>query len=215
MFGRKVNTYRRQKTYKSQTVMNRIAKKSGMIGETTVANVLSMLSSEYIIFNNVLLKWKSKQGNRSSQIDHVIVSPYGLFVIETKNHKGVILGGMGQEIWTQLLTYSGQKFTFRNPFLQNQSHLNSLEKQLGIGQQFMCGIVVFASPDVDVSRVNAPCITIDYLYNTIMSYRTPVWSADQTYLIANTLANMNKSSKWNDAKHVKYVKDIASHRRLK
>lgn len=212
MFGMRGKAPRRRNTYKSQNAMNRIAKKSGVMGETTVASVLSMLSQEYIVFNNVLLKWKSRQGMRSSQIDHVIVSPYGLFVIETKNHKGVILGDIQNEVWTQLLTYSRQRFTFRNPFFQNQSHLNSLEMQLGIGQQFMCGIVVFASPEVDISGVNAPCITVNCLYDTIMRYRTPVWSAEQTYSIASNLSYMNKSSKWNDARHVKYVKGIASRR---
>lgn len=31
-------------------------------------------------------------GNKTTQVDHVIVANYGIFVIETKNYKGWIIG---------------------------------------------------------------------------------------------------------------------------
>ena len=199
------NGLRRRKTRAS---MDRKARTSGKIGEATVAGALSMLTPEYAVFNNVLLKWKSRNRVGSTQIDHLVVSPYGLFVIETKNHKGVIIGDLQNETWVQILQYAGKSFQFRNPFFQNQGHLNTLSKQLGIDMQCMCGIVVFSNPSVDLSNVNAPCVTPDYLYNTIMQYRTPIWSMEQTFMIANAVQELNKSSRYNDSQHIKYVNSI-------
>jgi len=57
----------------------------GIIGEQKVTRILSAaLSNEYSLFNNVKLKetW--------GDIDHIVVGPTGIFVIETKNRKGKI-----------------------------------------------------------------------------------------------------------------------------
>jgi hypothetical protein len=66
----------------------------GAIGEETVINALSRLPDEYHLFNDVNLRfhppihWKEKNDYiKSSQIDHVVVGPTGLFLVETKNWK--------------------------------------------------------------------------------------------------------------------------------
>ena len=56
--------------------------------------------------------------NGTTQIDHVIVSKYGVFVIETKNFQGWIFGAENQAQWTQSLP-GGRKFRFQNPLHQN------------------------------------------------------------------------------------------------
>jgi len=62
--------------------------KSGLTGERTVVkNISDKLSSDYSIFNDVLLK----DGKRSGNVDHIIVGPTGIFVMETKNNKGLLL----------------------------------------------------------------------------------------------------------------------------
>ncbi len=61
--------------------------KSGLTGERAVVkNVLDKLSSDYSILNDVLLK-DGKHGN----VDHIIIGPTGIFVIETKNNKGLVI----------------------------------------------------------------------------------------------------------------------------
>lgn len=54
----------------------------GKYGEFKIERKLSSLSSEYTIFNDVLLPTI----NGTTQIDHLIASPYGIFIIETKNY---------------------------------------------------------------------------------------------------------------------------------
>jgi hypothetical protein len=63
--------------------------KSGLTGErNAVKNISDKLSRDYSLFNDVLLK-DGKRGN----IDHIIVGPTGIFVIETKNNRGTVTYG--------------------------------------------------------------------------------------------------------------------------
>lgn len=73
----------------------------GKIGEFNVYSRLNFLNqAEYKILNNVLIYTKD---GRSVQIDHIIVSVYGIFVIETKNYKGWIFGNENSENWMQVI----------------------------------------------------------------------------------------------------------------
>lgn len=65
----------------------------GKYSEKLVNDKISKLSDEYVILNDLLFE----SNGRSTQIDHVIVSTYGVFVIETKGYKGWILGGENSE----------------------------------------------------------------------------------------------------------------------
>lgn len=61
--------------------------KSGLNGERKVVkNISDKLSHDYSIFNDVLLK----DGKRRGNVDHIIVGPTGIFVMETKNNEGVV-----------------------------------------------------------------------------------------------------------------------------
>ena len=60
-------------------------KNIGKYGERRVARKLDWLPAEYVALNDLLLP--TRYG--TTQIDHIVVSPYGIFVIETKNYKGV------------------------------------------------------------------------------------------------------------------------------
>ena len=83
------------------------AKVKGIIGEKKVSVVLATLpNSDYIILNDVMLP--TEKG--STQIDHIVVSLYGIFVIETKNYKGWITGSSYAEQWTKNMY--GKKYKF-------------------------------------------------------------------------------------------------------
>lgn len=61
----------------------------------------------------------------TTQIDHVFLSPFGVFVLETKNMRGWIFGSENQAQWTQQIFK--QRFKFQNPTRQNYKHLKALE----------------------------------------------------------------------------------------
>ena len=54
----------------------------GLVGEKTISTILLLLDkTEYKVINNIVLK----SGAGTTQIDHLIISDFGIFVIETKN----------------------------------------------------------------------------------------------------------------------------------
>ena len=76
------------------------SKVKGYVGEKLVAKKLSKLNKrKYKIINNLLLK--TSKG--TAQIDHIVISQYGVFVIETKNYKGIITGNEYDDNWNQIL----------------------------------------------------------------------------------------------------------------
>lgn len=100
--------------------------RSGKRGERIVAKELAKLKKkDYIVINDLMLPTTN---GRTSQIDHVVVSSRGIFVIETKNHAGRISGGEHAQYWQQHL--STQSRTFYNPILQNRSHLRAIRRLL-------------------------------------------------------------------------------------
>ncbi|MAB25692.1 NERD domain-containing protein [Pseudomonas neustonica] len=77
----------------------------------------------------------------TTQIDHVFLSPYGIFVLETKNMSGWIFGSEKQAQWTQKL-YK-RSFKFQNPLRQNYKHLKAIEATLGLNPQHLHSVITF------------------------------------------------------------------------
>ncbi|XXF08134.1 NERD domain-containing protein [Pseudomonas sp. D2-3] len=77
----------------------------------------------------------------TTQIDHVFLSPYGIFVLETKNMSGWIFGSEKQAQWTQ--RFRKRSFKFRNPLRQNYKHLKALEATLGVSSEHLHSVITF------------------------------------------------------------------------
>ena len=66
-------------------------------GELRVRSVLTRRYPDWPLLNDVLLP----SGGGTAQIDHILVSPGGVFVIETKDMNGWIFASPGHQRWTQ------------------------------------------------------------------------------------------------------------------
>jgi restriction system protein len=77
----------------------------------------------------------------TTQIDHVFVSRFGIFVLEMKNMRGWIFGGEDQAQWTQKIFK--QTFKFQNPLRQNFKHVKAIEAALGIPPDTIHSVVTF------------------------------------------------------------------------
>ncbi len=116
------------------------AARSGKRGEKIVARELTKLKKkDFIIINDLLLP---SSNGRTSQVDHVVISTRGIFVIETKNHAGRISGGEHAQYWQQ--HFASQSRTFYNPLLQNRSHLRAIRRLLPkLDAELFSAMVVF------------------------------------------------------------------------
>lgn len=112
----------------------------GWLGESKVRRVVrTQLDEErYRQLHDVTLP----TSDGTTQIDHIIVSIYGIFVIETKNMGGWIFGNPNQPKWTQ--TFGKSKNSFQNPLRQNYKHIKELDALLQIGEDKLFSVVVFA-----------------------------------------------------------------------
>ena len=96
----------------------------GTRGEKTVAlRLRSGLPPEYLILNDVYLPLPD---GTTTQIDHIVVSQYGIFVIETKSYSGWISGDEKSAQWSQSIYRN--KSRFQNPLRQNYLHICALSE---------------------------------------------------------------------------------------
>jgi len=100
----------------------------GVMGEWQVNLLIKFFldKNEYHLIKNITLP----TDDGTTQIDHIIVSKYGIFVVETKNMKGWIFGSENQKQWTQQIFKHKSKFL--NPLHQNHKHAKTLEATLEI-----------------------------------------------------------------------------------
>lgn len=107
---------------------------------------------EFIV--NIFAKWKLDKDvyhliknvtlpteDGTTQIDHIIVSVFGVFVVETKNLKGWIFGSANQRMWTQQIFKCKNKF--QNPLHQNYKHSKTLQSLLNLEDNQLHSVVVF------------------------------------------------------------------------
>ena len=112
----------------------------GKLGERKVRKILESIKPEgYRIINDLMIK--TSKG--TSQIDHIAISQYGIFVIETKNYKGWIFGNEKSDNWTQVIYKSKRKF--HNPVRQNWGHIQALKEVLNNDNIPYYSIVVFSN----------------------------------------------------------------------
>ena len=118
-----------------------MAEKKGDVGEQIVkVAVLSKLdAAQYRHFSNLIIP----APNGTTQIDNIVVSPFGVFVIEAKYFQGWIFGGAKQEKWTHTLSRF-EKYAFANPIRQNYGHIKALARLLRQPESRFHSVVVFA-----------------------------------------------------------------------
>jgi len=111
----------------------------GMVGEGLLNFFISVFlnKNEYRLLKDVTLP----TADGTTQIDHIIVSQYGIFVIETKNMKGWIFGSEYQKRWIQSIY--GKKHSFQNPLHQNYKHTKTLQKLLNLDDNKVFSVIVF------------------------------------------------------------------------
>jgi restriction system protein len=111
----------------------------GWMGEetTTFGMWLSLDAGTYHRIDNLIVPSRGD----TTQIDHLLVSIYGIFVIETKNMKGWIFGSAKDARWTQVLF--GRKYPFQNPLKQNYRHTRSLAEYLHLDHRVFHSVVWF------------------------------------------------------------------------
>ncbi|MGA1932470.1 nuclease-related domain-containing protein [Arcobacter sp. YIC-464] len=145
----------------------------GIIGEKSVYIVLNNLlnKEKYFIMQDITLEKKDD----TTQIDLIVFSIYGIFVIEVKNYKGWIFGNTNQKTWTQSIYKKKNKF--QNPLYQNYKHIKFLEETLNISMNnIFKNVVVFTGDSKFKTKLPNNICTIPNLVLYIQSFNKPILS---------------------------------------
>lgn len=184
----------------------------GIFGEFLV-NLMAKIRLDkdtYHVIKNVTLSTV----HGTTQIDHVIVSIYGIFVVETKNMKGWIFGSQSQKTWTQKIYKHSQKF--QNPLHQNYKHVKTLQELLGVADNQLHSLVVFVG-DSTFKTDMPDSVTYGMGYIRYIKSKTAVLfsKAQVQTLIEQIETGRYPSTLATHQKHVRYVKTIKNEKENK
>lgn len=181
----------------------------GVFGEFIVNVTLrfSLNSHQYSILKNVTLP----TDNGSTQIDHIVISQYGIFVIETKNMKGWIFGSEHQKQWTQQIYKHKNKF--QNPLHQNYKHTQTLKILLDLEQEQIISMVVFVGSAKFKTKIPNNVTNVSGLISLIKSYSNISLNDVQLNSVFDSIqGNRFTSSHQTNKKHIAHVKEIIANK---
>ena len=173
----------------------------GIMGEFWLRKELKKLpQNEYKVLNNIMLR----KNEMTCQIDHLIISPYGIFVIEMKNYYGVIVGNDSAKKWIQYL--GKNKSYFKNPIHQNYGHIKVLEELLNLDNNLFISVVCFSNQAELKIQTKNNVVPLDYLVSNIRKYKNIFLNSDLEE-IYNKIIELNIKDKFERIKHVKNIKN--------
>ncbi len=181
-------------------------KKLGKKGEKKVLRALKKYSHlrEVKILNDVYLPLYDE----TTQIDHILIAPFGVMVIETKNWAGSIYGNPAEEKWLQVV--GDDRNYHYNPLLQNKTHVDNLRhlfRKENIYRVNVEGVVVFASNKTTLyCPRGVPVMTLRQFKKHL---KKPIYDADNkvdVQKVYNAIVKNQVTDKKKIAEHEKNVK---------
>ena len=186
--------------------------RKGQKGERRVARRLQGMPLDYRSLHDIMVRTRS---GRTMQIDHVVVSRYGIFVIETKNYEGVIIGNGHTDEWHQNIW--GKVYELYNPEMQNRAHVGVLKFLLPeVDGALFHSIVAF--PDdtkLVLSNLSEYVVPMGAVRRVIASYTEAVLTVEDVARLADRIAQTNITDADVRRRHKLEVSKAKSLRRAK
>jgi len=182
----------------------RLPSVKGKLGELYVSRGLrkKLPNDQYSIINDVTLPLDD---GGTTQVDHIAVSPFGVFVIETKNMKGWIFGSEKQAKWTQ--TIYRTKHSFQNPLRQNYKHTQTLAQHLNLPSELFYSVIIFTQ-NAELKTNMPPNVgDLKSMIAFINSFKTTLITTNEQIEIEDCINNISlKRGLKTNKEHVSYLK---------
>ncbi len=174
------------------------AESTGKEGEYEVARKLKRLpADEYFVLNDLMV---TDARGITTQIDHVVISRFGLFVIETKCYKGWIFANPQKRFWTQSLYAGGrgwfassEKHKFQNPIKQNWRHIYVLSERLKLPRRYFVNVVAFCGDASFKTAVPDNVMRANDVVPYICSFDKPLFDRDRSVRIYDSVSKLFSS----------------------
>lgn len=174
-------------------------------GELLVNNILNkyFAKKDYYLIKNVTLPISGG----TTQIDHVLVSTKGIFVIETKHYSGWIFGGSKQQKWTQIIYRNKNKF--QNPLYQNHRHVKELQRYFAfLPESSFKSIIVFTGNGKLKTQMPENVLYSGDLVSYIRKFNNEIISFNRVFFIVGKLEFCRKEiSHKTDKEHAEYLSE--------
>lgn len=175
----------------------------GKVGELGVRHLsLSGLESQtYHKFHNILLATP----DGTTQIDHLLISRFGIFVIETKNWRGWIFGKETDAHWTQMI--GEKKFRHVNPMRQNFKHVSAVSATLEISKDRINPVIALVGDSSFKTATPPGVVSGGGLAQYIRSFKNPVFSEPEVLrLVARMQARRLPVTRDSNREHINNLK---------
>lgn len=178
-------------------------KAKGILGEQKVIDEISKLPvADYHLINDVTLPLAIRG---TTQIDHILVSKFGVFVIETKNYSGVIHGNSKDKTWTQVV--NGHRYKMLNPLYQNVTHVKKVVSLLKCEPLDVHSLVVFVGSAQLKNPMPSKIMQLKDLLRYVYHFKNEVFTEEQvnTFVMCIEKARL-KQGLDTDRLHLKFLK---------
>ena len=178
----------------------------GRVGESFTSKRLRQLGNNYKVIDNIMLP--SSGSTHTTQIDHVVISNYGIFCVETKAHEGLVFGSRNNKYWTYI--YYRHKSKMYNPLHQNYAHIKALEHV--IGWRLKAPITSFvAFPYAKSIKVSGTDSVgrIEDLLNIVNKFKQTIYSDGDRDEIYNIIMQSDVTNKQNRKIHNSEVRALS------
>jgi len=175
----------------------------GHLGEWRV-RLISWVTLDRNIYHrldNIMLRTP----DGATQIDHLFVSRFGVFVLETKNMQGWIFGREEDSKWTQNIY--GDTYKFQNPLRQNYKHAKAIENALKIPSETVHSVVAFVGKSTFKTNMPPNVTSGTGFISYIKSFQSQVFTEEQVAGLLNEIETKRlKSEHILNIKHVHNLK---------
>lgn len=98
----------------------------------------------------------------TTEIDEILVTPAGVFVVEAKDYAAWIFGNADDDSWTAVYPNS-DRHRFQNPIRQNYRHIRALESFLRTRRSVFSSIVAFSPRATFMTALPPQVLTSDHV----------------------------------------------------
>lgn len=170
----------------------------GRAGEYWTKKELKKLGKGYLIINDLMIRTEDK---KTHQIDHVVISKFGIFVIETKQYDGYITGNDDDKKWC--MKAGKNRLYINNPVHQNYGHIKALQEVLKLNEKKFISIICM-SGNAKLKIKSNKVVKVNDVINKIKSYQNIL--IDNCEEIYDELRNINITDRKQRNQHNREVK---------
>lgn len=176
----------------------------GKLGENYVSKHLEIIINEFggYLYNDFCFE---DEKGYSTEIDHILITRGGIFIIETKTNKGTIYGNKDDEYWVSRKKEYQEDKSIKNPIIQNNGHINHLKRMFKNYPPKMISVIIF--PLADISNINSNVVfnlndAIDYIIKLTKSNK---YSIQYVEKINKQILDIKSKYSISKEKHIKNI----------